>query len=248
MPPLQIGIPAGAIGRGQSWAEQVLEPRVPPAGILEPADEITQRLLESGELHGGKILLLLFWRARQPDPLGGPGEARAGRAVDTADGQVERRPPGLEPVPDLLPDNLPRSRRELDPNAPLILEDPERCLPLRRPAADGGDPVGQPPPGIEHDPQGSLHGSEFERVEVALGEPGCERYLTAVGRQFRHRHQRDPARRGGPGVVGRGVDGGGHDTRIGGEGRQPAGQPVPLPRPVEHVEHHDHGLARSGGS
>ena len=55
----------------------------------------------------------------------------------------------------------------------------------------------------------------------------------------------DPSRLGRAEVVGNGVDRQRRDAGLGGKGRQPAADTVALPRPVDHVEDDDHGLARS---
>ena len=59
----------------------------------------------------------------------------------------------------------------------------------------------------------------------------------------------DAARLGRREVVGGGVDGQRRDAGLGGERRQPAGDPLALLRPRDHVEDHDHRLpGRRGGA
>ena len=58
----------------------------------------------------------------------------------------------------------------------------------------------------------------------------------------------DAACLGGGEVVRSGIHRRRHDSRLGGERGKPAGDPLPLSRPIDHVKDHDHRLAsRRGG-
>jgi hypothetical protein len=70
--------------------------------------------------------------------------------------------------------------------------------------------------------------------------------IAAVGGELRERVKGDLPRVGGDRVVRRRVDRGRRDPRLGGKRLEPAGEPLPLGRPHDHVEDHDHGLAGGG--
>ena len=246
VPALEIGIPGGAVPLDEPAVEHGGEPRAAAAGVVEPLHEVAQRRLEGRQFDGREILPAFGLAAGQAHPSRRPRHPLASHAVDPADREIEPRPPRLQPLPDLVPDNLPRRGGQIHANACLAFEHLPGLLPLPSACLKGVEP--RPGPGlrIEHDAEGTLHGLELDAIEVALGEPGPKIDCAAVGRELGQRVKLNMARLRRTEVVRHGIHCQRFDARLGSKRRQPAADAIALPWPVDHVEDNDHGLA--GGS
>ena len=247
MPPLEVGIPRLAVAGREPGSEQPSQSVVAAAGVVEPIDEVGECPLERLEFRGGEVFFSLRGRAADAEPASGPRHTLTDGAVPTADDKINRRPPRLEPHPDLVPDDLSGRRRQFHLHAALAFQKPLRIPPAGGGPIDGVEPASQTLLGIGHHAHRAGHCLPFDAVEVAGREPLLERLVGTAGREFGKRMQRDPARLGGVKIVRSGIDRRRRDARLGGKRGQPAGDPLPLPRPVHHVEDDDHRFASDRG-
>ena len=244
MAALEVGIPSRAIAIHEPGPEHRGQPRIASAGVVEPFDEVAEGSLEGCQFDRREILASLRLTADKPHLSRRPTHALARHAIDLADGEVEARPPRLEPLPDLVPDDFAGRDGQFHPHAGLVGQQASGLPPLFRARLKGVEPAAGTGLGIEHDTEGPLHRLQLDRIEVAVGQTDGEVDCSTIGREFGQGMKLDPPRLGRAKVVGHGIDRQRRHARLRGEGRQPAADAIALPRPVDHVEDDDHGLAR----
>ena len=241
----EVGIPGRAVAIHEPATEHRGQPRIAAAGVVEPFDEVAEGGLQCRQFDRGKILASLRLAADQAHLPCRPVHPLARHAIDLADGEVEARTTRFEPLPDLVPDDFAGCGGQLHPHVGLVGQQASGVTPLFRRRLEGIEPAAGTGLGIEHDAESPLHRLQLDAIEVAVGQSDGEVNRGTVGREFGQRMKLDPPRLGCAEVVGHRVDGQRRDACLRGEGRQPAADAIALPRPVDHVEDDDHGLARS---